>query len=373
MKVTVHVTAFASGVRQCGRYLGRMRASGKGGEHSKGEEITMNFKMFLTVAVLVACALPSAARAGSLSTEVLGMFPQSAGEFAYADLRQARSLGWFPRLQEQILPERFRQFELFVASAGVDANSQVEELAWALFPARLPAGATQNIAVATSEEIVGIALGPFRPESAEAYFQAQKLAVVIVRGYSLYAFGGDSGAGGLYLCFLDSNTIAFGQRNQLEKLIAVRYGDEQNLLSNSELAPLISQANGSSWVWAVLSAPYARLALQQLAPQAAEFAQAQQVISKLRELTIEINPGSGLQAHFEALCASPDDANTFAALLQAGLLYQRYQAANSNPDLASMLDQAKVAPSGDRLDVTLSLTDDQMMGLIERNTFATHL
>ncbi len=333
----------------------------------------MNLRMLLTVAVLLACVLPSAARAGSLSTEVIGMFPQNAGEFAYADLRQARSLSWFPRLQAQMLPERFRHFELFVASAGVDPNSQVEELAWALVPARLPAGATQNIAVATSEEIVGIALGLFRPESAEAYFKAQKLTVENVREYSLYALGGSSGAGDLYLCFLDSNTMAFGQRNQLERLIAVRNGDEQNLLSNTELAPLISQANGSSWVWAVLSAPYARLALQQLAPETAEFAQAQQVASKLRALTLEISPGSGIQAHFEALCASPDDANTFAALLQAGLLYQRYQAANSNPDLASMLDQAKVAPSGDRLDVTLALTDDEMMGLIQRNTFAIHL
>ena len=73
------------------------------------------------------------------------------------------------------------------------------------------------------------------------------------------------------------------------------------------------------------------------------------------------------------MCASPDDANAFTALLQAGLLYQRYQVANSNPDLAAMLGQAEVAPSGDRLDVTLALTDDQVVGLIQRNTFAIHL
>ncbi len=107
--------------------------------------------------------------------------------------------------------------------------------------------------------------------------------------------------------------------------------------------------------------------------ETAEFKQAQQVVSKPRALTLEISPSSGIQAHFEALCASPDDANSFAALLQAGLLYLRYQADNSNPDLASMLDQAKVAPSGDRLDVTLALTDDEMMGLIQRNVFVIHL
>ena len=187
------------------------------------------------------------------------------------------NLTWFPQLQEQMLPERFRQFEQFLASAGVDPDSQVDELAWALVPADLPAGAAQNTAVPTSEEVVGVALGPFWPEKAEAYFKAKKLAVVKVRDYSLYAFGG---SGDLFFCFIDSNTAAFGQRKELEKLIAVRYGEEQSLLSNTELAPLISQANGSGVVWAVLSAPYARLAMQQLAPQTAEFPQAQQLVSK---------------------------------------------------------------------------------------------
>jgi len=45
-------------------------------------------------------------------------FPKNIGEFAYANLKQARSQKWFPQLQEQMLPERFRQFERFLASAG---------------------------------------------------------------------------------------------------------------------------------------------------------------------------------------------------------------------------------------------------------------
>jgi hypothetical protein len=331
----------------------------------------MNLKIRLTVAVLLACALAPAARAGSLSTQVIGMFPENAGEFAYVDLRQARSLTWFPQLQEQMLPDRLRQFEQLLTSAGMDPNSQVEELAWALVPAELPADAAQDTAVPSSEEVVGVALGPFWPEKVEAYFKAQKLESVNVRDDTLYAFGGDTGD--LFFCFIDSNTAVFGQRKALEKLIAVRYGEEQSLLSNSELAPLISGVNGSGMVWAVLSAPYARLAMQQLAPQTTEFPQAQQIASKLRALTLAITAGSSIQAYFEAVCVSPDDASALAALLQAGLLYQRYQVTNSNPRMAAMLDQAEVTPSGDHLDVTLGLTDDQAVGLIQRNTFALHL
>jgi hypothetical protein len=316
--------------------------------------------------------VPARSHASTLSTEIISMFPQNTGEFAYADLKQARSLSWFPQLKEQMLPERFRQFEQFLTAAGVDPNSQVEELAWAMVPSAPAAGAAQN-AVPTSEEVVGIALGSFRPESAEAYFKAQKLAVVKIRNYSLYAFGSGSGADDLFFFFIDSNTAAFGQRRELEKLIAVRYGEERGLLNNTELAPLITQANGSGVVWAVLSASYARLAMQQLVPETQQFPQAQQLVAKLRALTIEITAGTGIQANFLAVCASPDDANTFAALLQAGLMYQRYQVANSNPDLAAMLDQARIVPSGDRLDVHLALTDEQVVGLIRRNTFAMHL
>jgi hypothetical protein len=38
-------------------------------------EITMNLIILLAGAVLLACALPPAVRAGSLTTEVIGMFP----------------------------------------------------------------------------------------------------------------------------------------------------------------------------------------------------------------------------------------------------------------------------------------------------------
>src|SRR6185295_5822712 len=104
-----------------------------------------------------ACLFSPLLRAGALPTDIIGMFPQNVGEFAYADLRQARGLTWFPPLQDQMLPARFRQFEQFLASAGIDPNLQVEELAWALVPGGLPSGAAANTAIPTSEEVVGIA------------------------------------------------------------------------------------------------------------------------------------------------------------------------------------------------------------------------
>ncbi len=324
-----------------------------------------------TVATLfLACALGPLARAGTLSTDVIGMFPRNAGELAYADLRQARGLSWFPQLQNQMLPDRFKQLEKFLSSAGIDPNVQVEEVAWALVPAGLPSGAAAATAVPTSESVVGVALGSFQPDSAEAFFQEKKIPVVKVHNLSMYAFGGGTGAGDLFFVFLDSNTAAFGQRSQVETLIKTRFGEEQGLFSNDELSPLVTKANGSGVVWSVMTAAYTRLAMQQLTPAISQFPQTAQLASKVHALTISISAGTGVQAHFQAVCDNPDDANTFAALLQAGLLYQRYQVQNSNPDLATMLDSVTVFPAGDQLDIRLSLTDDQVVALIRRNTFA---
>ena len=342
----------------------------------------MNYRRILgtmIVAAILAGSAVTRAHATTLGSDVIGMFPQNIGEFAYANLKEARSLSWFPQLKQQMLPARFKQFEQFLTAAGIDPNSQVEEVAWATVGAppqpaaqNAPAnGAKQPTAPGPgSEQVVGVALGSFRPETAEAYFTAQKLPVVKVRNFSLYAFGGGSGPADLFFFFLDANTAAFGQRQQLERILAIRAGEEPGLLTESKMLPLINEANGSGVVWAVLNSAYAQLAMQQLAPEAGQFPQAQQLVSRLRALSIQIIAGSGVQARFQSVCASPDDANTFAALLQAGLLYKRYQLGNSNPDLASLLDSTSITPAGDRLNVRLTLTDDQMLSLIRRNTFA---
>jgi hypothetical protein len=250
-------------------------------------------RILLPAIFLTACAWPSMLRANSLSSDVIGMFPKDVGEFAYADLRAARAFTWFPQLKEQMLPARFRQFETFLASAGIDPNSQVEELAWALVPAPIPGGVAAN-SVPESDEVIGVALGTFRPDTAQDYFAAKKLPVVKIRNLSLYGFGSGTGPNDLFFLFLDSNTAAFGQRQELEHLIAVRYGEEQGIVSNPDLYPLITAANGSGVVWAVLSAPYTRLAMQPLAPETTQFPAAQQLVAGLHALTIQIVSSGGI-------------------------------------------------------------------------------
>ena len=334
----------------------------------------MNARRFTWIAVFVAilCSQARPARAGSLGSDILSMFPKESGELAYADLKQARQFPWFNQLKEQMLPGKFREFEAFLSSAGIDPNTQVTELAWALVANKSTNEAGAG-SVPSSDQIVGVALGQFQPASAEAYFTSKKLPIVKVRTFSLFAFGGGSGPNDLFFFFIDSNTAAFGQRQQLEKMIGVRYGEGQGLYANTDFSALVDQANGSGMVWAVLNPAYTRLAMQQLVPEASQFPAAAQLTSKLKAMTISMKGSSGVDAKFEAVCGSTDDANTFAALLQAGLMYRKYQVGNSNPELGALLDSAQITPAGDRLDVKLALSDDQMQSLIKHNTFAVSM
>jgi hypothetical protein len=327
-------------------------------------------RLFLTIVLAGTSLLPAAARATSLSTSIIGLFPKNVGEFAYADLRAARQFKWFAELKAQMLPPRFKEFEKFLASAGVDPDTQMDEMAWA-FMNNGPAGDAGW--VPNGDQMLGIALGQFNPAAADAFFVSQRVTPVKIHGFSLYAFGSGDGPQDLFFFFIDSNTAAFGQRVLLERLINVRYGLEDGLLRNDGMFPLINEMNGRGIVWSVLDPAYTRLAMHQLLPDTSQFPQAGQLMGKVKSLLIDVRGGSTLDARFQAICATTDDANTFAALLQGALLYQRYQSGQTNAALGSLLDGAKIAPHGDRLQVDMSLTQEQMVTLIRNKTFALQM
>lgn len=320
--------------------------------------------MLASLVLFAAVALaPQPTSAGSLSTAIMGMFPKEVGEFTYADLKTARKYPWFNQLKEQMLPSHFRDFEKFLASAGVDPNTQVDELAWGAITATKTSG----------EQVVGVALGSYDPSSSEEHFKQQKLPMIEYHGYHMYAFGSGTGATDILFMFIDSNTAAFGNRHGLEELVDVRTGVTESLLTNDFIFPLIGEANGNGTIWSVLDKTYAHMAMQQLLPEATQFQQAAPILGRIRAMTITVDAQSGIDAHFQAVCSTPDDANLLAAGMQAALMMRRYQEAQDHPDLAGALDQVRVSPAGDRLKIEVPVSQDQLLSLIKTRAFATSM
>lgn len=306
----------------------------------------------LLVLVVGVVTIPARGSAGSLSVSVIGMFPRLVGEFAYADLKSARQYPWSSQFQNRLLPRRFSHFEQILASAGVDANAQVEELAWGQLPL------SKN-----GDEAIGVALGSFDPSSIEDRFKQQKLPMVEYRGSHLY------GSGDVFLTFLDSNTAAFGPRPALQKLLDVRMGTGESLLTNEALFPLISEANGGGVFWVALDKSNSHFAMQQLIPQASQFRQVAAVINRVHAIIIAVDAGRDVDARFEVVCDSVDDANLLGSALQAGLMYRRYEDVQSFPDLAKVLDNIRITPSGERLRVEVPVSEEQLGALIKSIPF----
>ena len=317
--------------------------------------------VFSTLMLAAVMLIPSRASAGTLGTDVIGLFPKDVSELAYADLKEARQHSWFLQLQQQMLPANYRQFEQFLRSAGIDPDTQVDEIAW---------GATSANAQ-HPYEIAGVALGEFSPNSTEARFASQKIPSIEVHGYKLWAFGSGAGPNDIFFFFLDSNTAAFGQRDILQRLINVRFGGAESLLSNSDLFPLITAANANGGVvWAVLDKANTQLALHQLLPQASQFPQASAILDRIHNMEIQVQASDGVDAKFRAVCDSSEDANQLAAMLQGGIVMRRYQIQQSDPVLADALSNVTVSPSGDSLNVEMPVTSEQLNAMIRSRTFA---
>jgi hypothetical protein len=113
-------------------------------------------------------------RAGTLSVDVIAMFPKNTAEFAYADLKEARQFPWYAQFRSQTLPVRFSDLEHFLASVRVDDHSQVDELAWSLSSADSASGPDDKSAP-DADNFLGIALGNFDPDAAKSFMKRHRI------------------------------------------------------------------------------------------------------------------------------------------------------------------------------------------------------
>jgi len=325
----------------------------------KSENFAYIIRSVALLAVLVLVS-PRSAQAGRLGLDLIALFPKDLGDFAYVNLKEARNEKWFAALQTQLLPEQLLQIRNFLLSARIDPDQRVNELAWGFIPAStFPAGAGSFAPV--GEQIVGLALGQYDPDSSEAYLTQKKVNTFRTHGCTLFALESSAGPNDLFLTFLDSGTMAFGHRVALEKMLEVRSGMGGSLSENQELFPLIDEANGTGAFWAVLDSAYSKLAMNQLAPEVSQIARSSKLLDRIRNLVLRVNRDNGINGQFQMVLRSTDDANLFGELLQAALLYERYK---NKAAFSNALDRAQIFPSGDRVTLRIALDENEVSSLM---------
>jgi hypothetical protein len=139
------------------------------------------------------------------------------------------------------------------------------------------------------------------------------------------------------------------------------------------LFSVINQTNDEGIFWGVLGPTGARHAIHQMIPEADQFPQAGKLFAKITGLAVRVHGSDETQADFDLLANSPEDSWNLSAMLQGGLLLRQFQARQDDATLSKILDTVRIAPVGNSLNISMSFSSDQLVGLIQHNVFVPRM
>ncbi len=325
--------------------------------------------------VIAACVQPT--RADCVDDSVVSLFPRNVAEFACANLDTVKTLSWFNDFKGQVLPSELYGFDQFLVSAGVNPNTQVKQIVWAVGSSTPATTAARNGAsqpAPDGSEFLSVLVGEFDDDSIHSALDARGLASRTVEDHVLYPIGFGGRASELYFTALDTDHAAVGSLAMLAALIRVDRGEAESLLANQPFVDLIRKADGDSAFWGVFNGTGTRAAIQQLAPGSSQFAASGKMFQDLRSLVLTADvTDSSVSVKFQIETDTPEDSVMLSQILQSAILVKKYMAKSAsppNPALASALDKFSVAPQGAVVGLSIELPNDQLRDLILQRTFA---
>ena len=339
--------------------------------------------------LLLSFAVCPAAHANTLDSSIISMFPKDVRDLKYADLSGSRQYGWFPQFQVQVVPNDVLGLEQLLEAAhgeqpateqpaaeqpteqaaGEQSEGRPEEgppperlpsidqVVWARFP------------ISGSAQAVAVGMGQFDIEGIKMFLNSHGVSSISGGTYEIYAAQPDLGMPEGYFTLIDSRTVAVGSLEGLKRILEIRAQKQANLLENTNLMNLINQINGQAVFWSVLDAVEVQTTVKRLVPEIMKFPQANDVVMKLKQLSISLKAADSMQIDMRVNSASAKDAVILSQLLEASMLSRRHQSAQDNPELAKILDGMIITTSGSQLNVRLTVTSDQMRGLADQNIF----
>jgi hypothetical protein len=302
----------------------------------------------------------SAVQAQAIPAQVLALYPQSAGEMVYVDLRALRGSSHYPQLKAQVLPERFRQLEQSAQLLGIDFDREVEQLSWAF------------VAAAEGQPVgfAGVAEGSYSLPGIEREARRRKLSLTHYAGHPLVILGRNNQGQDFVFAFLDSTTAIFGFREEAQQMLERRDRGGVSVLENKSLRELIGQVNGRVPLWFALDTQFVALALKQMLPEAARFPGFDTIAGRVQAATLQFELREGLRGQARIRCQTTADALWFSTLVQAALTYETWRLGETNPELARVLKELSIKRQDDRLELALAIREPDLVALLQKNTFA---
>ena len=317
-----------------------------------------NIRVAILCAVLgMAVAAPALAQ--ELPSQVLALYPPQAGELVFVDLQSARRSPHYARLKAQVLPERYRELDQWARHLGIHFDRNVNQISWAF----ISGGDAAN------SDFVGVAEGAYFLNEIRDVAAESELTTSDYAGATVYHLGENEAGREFLFAFPDNARLVFGFREQvLPMLDRIRQGGP-SLLDNPAMRDLIDQVNRRASIWLVFDGEFTELGVRQFLGDATQIPGAEALAQRVQSATLRMELDRGLEINLAARCASSTDAVWFGAFLEAALYFQRQRLNESNPDLASILADARLNRAGDQLTLDLDISESDMPALLQARSF----
>jgi hypothetical protein len=298
---------------------------------------------------VAACFFAAPLYAQYAGQDALASFPDDTQQMAYTNLATLRTIPQYPLIEAHLMSPQLRNLENLLKSAGIDPDTQVNELVlgWR--------GQAED-----TTRFFGLAEGDFDPNQVHQYFVNNRMMVQRYSGYDLYAFGSGTARTDMFFSFIDSSSAIFGRLADIKALIDVRKASRPPLNSNADFRRWEGDLDGVAPQWGIATG---LAAANQAIPWLTQGKKIQvdpsALFGSVRAVLYRVDWGSQIMAHLSIICKSSEAANGFDQLLTLLRSAQPAVSKNVSPALSQILQNMNVQVDGSRLnlDASASISD----------------
>lgn len=306
----------------------------------------MNFAK-LCITVLLLSAIAWSAPLGSSARSVV---PSELQQLISVDYRALRNSDTAMALQQQVLPESLKQFEVALKGVGIDPDKDVDQLTFVSYRT-----GKQDL------KVVGLAEGSFSEKIVLKKIRLHKIRPVKYRDSDIYNM-----SGGMQMMFLDDNTLLFGDSGAIRGALDARDGYAQTLDSNPTMADMIASVDSGA-VWSILDQKGTQNMLLSALGDAGKLADFDTVKKRVLGSRYTMNFSDGVNFDLDVVTSDSTTAMTLSSLVKAGVLYRRMTA---TPIEKAALEDVSVDSDSSNLQMHFKADDKQFQSLIHSQLFA---
>ncbi len=306
----------------------------------------MNFaKPFSTVLLLSAVAW-----CAPLGSSTRSVIPSDLQQLISVDYRALRNSDTAMALQQQVLPDSLKQFEVALKGIGIDPDKDVDQLTFVSYRA-----GKQGL------KVVGLAEGSFSEKTVLKKIRLHKIRPVKYRDSDIYNM-----SAGMQMMFLDDNTLLFGDSGAIRGALDARDGYSPTLDSNPEMADMIGSVDSGA-VWSILDQKGTQNMLLSALGDAGKLADFDTIKKRVIGSRYTMNFTDGVNFDLDVVTSDSTTAMTLSSLVKAGVLYRRMTA---TPIEKAALEDVSVDSDSSNLQMHFKADDKQFQSLIHSQLFA---